>query len=104
MHLHHKTSKYKQRIATNKSRTIMEITDPLYAGSVKREDIQQMIAAVHWRRRTQFNKKTKHISVGSCYSTGHCHNTARSTRMKILGIHHLDHNPERAKGSILSLG
>ena len=82
----------------------MEITDPLYAGSVKREDTQQMIAAVCWRRRTQFNKKTKHTSVGSCYSTGHYYNAARSTRIKILSIHHLDHNPKRAKGSILSFG
>ena len=82
----------------------MEITDPLYAGSVKREDTQQMIATVCQRRRTQFNKKTKHSSIGSCYSTGHCCNAARSTRMKTLGIHYLDHNPERAKGSILSFG
>ena len=80
----------------------MEITDPLYTGSIKREDIQQIIAAVHQRRRTQFNKKTKHSSIGSCYSTRHCHNTARSTRTKTLSIHHLDHNPKKIKESILS--
>ena len=82
----------------------MEITDPLYTGSVKREDTQQIIATVYQRRRTQFNKKTKHTSVRSCYSTGHYCNAARSTRIKTLGIHHLDHNPERAKESILSFG
>ena len=80
----------------------MEITDPLYTGSIKRKDTQQIIATVYWRRRTQFNKKTKYTSIGSCYSTGYYYNAARSTRMKTLGIHHLDHNSKRTKRSILS--